>query len=54
MEKALAGQKLTEAMLQKAGEVAVAGPRPLSQNAYKVPLMRNLVRRTIAELAGRA
>jgi xanthine dehydrogenase YagS FAD-binding subunit len=53
VEKALAGQQLTDAVLQKAGDIAVAGARPLSQNAYKVPLARNLVRRTIAELAGR-
>jgi xanthine dehydrogenase YagS FAD-binding subunit len=54
VEKVLAGQKVTDAVLQKAGEVAVAGARPLSQNAYKVPLTRNLVRRTIRELAERA
>lgn len=54
VEQVLAGQKLTEALLQKAGEIAVAGARPLSQNAYKVPLTRNLVRRTIRELAARA
>ena len=54
VEQVLAGQKLTEAVLQKAGEIAVAGARPLSQNAYKVPLTRNLVRRTIRELAARA
>lgn len=53
VEKVLAGQRITEAVLQKAGEVAVAGARPLSQNAYKVPLTRNLVRRTIRELAER-
>ena len=52
VEKVLAGQRITDAVLQKAGEVAVAGARPLSQNAYKVPLTRNLVRRTIEELAG--
>ena len=54
VEQVLAGQRLTEALLQKAGEIAVAGARPLSQNAYKVPLTRNLVRRTIRELAARA
>ena len=53
VEKVLAGQKVTAAVLQQAGDVAVAGARPLSQNAYKVPLTRNLVRRTIAELASR-
>ena len=54
VEKLLAGQRVTPALAQKAGEVAVAGARPLSQNAYKVPLTKNLVKRTIAELAERA
>ena len=53
VEKILAGQRITEALLEKAGEAAVAGARPLSQNAYKVPLTRNLVKRTIRELAAR-
>ncbi len=54
VEKVLTGQKITDAVLREAGEVAVVGARPMSQNAYKVPLTRNLVRRTIKELAGRA
>lgn len=54
VEKQLAGQKITDALLEKLGETAVAGARPLSQNAYKVPLTRNLVKRTIRDLAARA
>jgi xanthine dehydrogenase YagS FAD-binding subunit len=54
VENVLAGQRLTSAVLQKAGDVAVADARPLSQNAYKIPLTRNLVRRTIEELAARS
>lgn len=54
VEKRLAGQRITDALLQQVGDAAVAGARPLSQNAYKVPLTRNLVRRTIKELAARA
>jgi xanthine dehydrogenase YagS FAD-binding subunit len=50
----LGGEQLTPALLEQAGELAIAGARPLSQNKYKVPLTRNLVRRTIAELAARA
>ena len=33
---------------------AVAGARPLAKNAYKVPLTRNLVKRTLVELSARA
>ena len=54
VEKILAGQRITEALAARAGEAAVAGARPLSQNAYKIPLTRNLVRRTITELATQA
>jgi xanthine dehydrogenase YagS FAD-binding subunit len=54
VEKLLTGQRITDPLLRKAGDAAVAGARPLSQNAYKVPLTRNLVRRTIADLAARA
>ena len=46
--------KLRLPNVHKVGEAAVAGARPLSQNAYKVPLTRNLVRRTIGELAAQA
>lgn len=54
VERLLSGQRISDAVVQRAGEAAVAGARPLSKNAYKVPLTRNLVRRTIAELAARA
>lgn len=53
VEQILAGQRMTDSVLDKAGDAAVAGARPLSQNAYKVPLTRNLVRRTVKELATR-
>jgi xanthine dehydrogenase YagS FAD-binding subunit len=54
VEKLLAGQRITVTLADKAGELAVAGARPLAHNAYKVPLTRNLVRRTVLELATRA
>jgi xanthine dehydrogenase YagS FAD-binding subunit len=52
VEQLLAGQTVTQELATRAGELAVAGARPLRQNAYKVPMTRALVRRTIAELAG--
>jgi hypothetical protein len=33
--------------LVRAGELAIQGARVLRYNAYKVPLMRNLVKRAI-------
>jgi xanthine dehydrogenase YagS FAD-binding subunit len=54
VDKLLAGKRITPDLAQQAGELAVAGARPLSHNGYKVPLTRNLVRRTVLELATRA
>ena len=51
VERALAGQPITEETAAKAGEMAIAGARPLAKNAYKLPLTKNLVRRTILDLA---
>ena len=54
VETMLAGQRVTEELAARAGEAAVEGARPLSKNAYKVPLTKNLVKRTILELSARA
>jgi xanthine dehydrogenase YagS FAD-binding subunit len=47
VERQLRGQSATEDVAEAAGELAVLGARPLQHNAYKIPLMRNLVRRAI-------
>ncbi|MGH9333722.1 MAG: FAD binding domain-containing protein [Vicinamibacteria bacterium] len=47
VERQLRGQTATEDVAEAAGELAVLGARPLQHNAYKIPLMRNLVRRAI-------
>jgi xanthine dehydrogenase YagS FAD-binding subunit len=47
VEKMLTGQRLTTDLAAKAGEAAVAGARPLAKNGYKVPLTRNMVKRTL-------
>ena len=49
-EKALAGQRITPELAARAGEIAIAGARPLSKNAYKVPMVRALVERTLLEV----
>jgi xanthine dehydrogenase YagS FAD-binding subunit len=54
VERALIGQPITEETAARAGEIAIAGARPLPKNAYKLPLTKNLVRRTILDLARRA
>ena len=47
VETAIAGQPRTEATAALAGELAIAGAQPLRYNGYKIPLMRNLVKRAI-------
>ena len=54
VEKLLGGQRITEDLAAKAGEQAVAGARALSKNGYKIPLTKNLMRRTVLDLARRA
>jgi xanthine dehydrogenase YagS FAD-binding subunit len=48
-EAIVTGRVIDEATLQEAGDAAVAGARPLTYNAYKVALTRNLVKRAIRE-----
>ena len=47
VERQLKGLPANEEVGQSAGELAVLGARPLQHNAYKIPLMRNLVKRAI-------
>jgi xanthine dehydrogenase YagS FAD-binding subunit len=51
VEQMLAGQRITEALAVKAAETAVEGAKPLAKNAYKVPLTKGVVRRTLLALA---
>jgi xanthine dehydrogenase YagS FAD-binding subunit len=48
VEAFLAGKQLDDATIKKAGELALEGAAPLSQNGYKVPLTQTLVRRALA------
>lgn len=47
----LTGQRITPQLADRAASAAVADARPLSKNAYKVPLTRVVVRRTVLALA---
>jgi xanthine dehydrogenase YagS FAD-binding subunit len=47
VEQAVAGQPRTEETAARAGELAIEGAAPLRYNGYKIPLMRNLVKRAI-------
>ena len=47
VEQFCKGKPRSEATAAAAGEMAIQGAQPLQFNAYKVPLMRNLVKRAI-------
>ncbi len=51
-EALLTGQRVTAALAETVGSAAVAGAQPLTKNAYKVPLTRRLVERTVLAVAG--
>ena len=47
VEEAVKGRSRDEATAELAGSLAIRGARPLQHNAYKVPLLKNLVKRAI-------
>ena len=47
VEDAVAGKPRNEETAMMAGALAVQGARPLAHNGYKIPLVRNLVKRAI-------
>jgi xanthine dehydrogenase YagS FAD-binding subunit len=53
-EKILTGQRITPELAAKAAEQAIDGAVPLAKNAYKLPMTKNVVRRTVVDLAQRA
>jgi xanthine dehydrogenase YagS FAD-binding subunit len=48
VEEAVRGKPRNPETGEAAGKIAVQGAVPLQFNAYKIPLMRNLVKRAIA------
>ncbi len=54
VERLLTGQRITPELAAKAGEAAIVGAQKLSKNAYKLPMTKALVRRTVLALATRA
>jgi xanthine dehydrogenase YagS FAD-binding subunit len=47
VETAVAGKSRSEETATMAGEMAVTGATALRYNGYKIPMMRNLVKRAI-------
>jgi xanthine dehydrogenase YagS FAD-binding subunit len=52
--KMLAGKTITEETAEQIGQAAVAGAKPLSDNAYKVQLAKVAVKRALLEASGKA
>ena len=50
--KMLAGKTITEDVAEQVGQAAVAGAKPLSDNAYKVQLAKVAVKRALLEAGG--
>lgn len=50
--RALAGQRVSPALAEMAGQAAVASATPLSENAYKIQLARVAVKRAVLLAAG--
>ena len=53
-ERVLEGQPVTPELAGQAAEAAVAEAQPLSGNAYKVPLVKGVIERTVSDLMGLA
>jgi xanthine dehydrogenase YagS FAD-binding subunit len=51
VERMVRGEASTEALQNGAGELAIQGARALRHNDYKIPMMRNLVRRAVRSVA---
>ncbi|MBA3388758.1 MAG: xanthine dehydrogenase family protein subunit M [Actinomycetota bacterium] len=50
-EEALRGEPVNEANFRAAAEIELADAQPLAGNAFKVPLARNVITRTLLELS---
>lgn len=50
-ERLLVGKTLDEGLAREAAKAAVSGATPLSKNAYKVPVLEAVVRRTVLAAA---
>jgi xanthine dehydrogenase YagS FAD-binding subunit len=51
-DQVLTGARITPEVARAAAEAALAGARSMTQNGYKIPLAKNLVRRAILQAAG--
>lgn len=51
VEQMLVGQTISDELIGRAAEASVTGARTLSKNAYKIPMTKGVVRRSLAHLS---
>jgi xanthine dehydrogenase YagS FAD-binding subunit len=51
VEQLLVGQRVTEELAVRAADTAVTGARALSKNAYKIPITKGVIRRTLLQVS---
>jgi len=51
VEQAIIGQELTQKTIQEAAEAVVSRARPLVRNAYKIPLLKGIIREELQRAA---
>ena len=49
-EKLLTGQKITDSLAHAVSEASVSDAKPLEENPYKVPMVKNLMKRALRVL----
>ena len=52
VEESLVGERANKELAELAGQTAIYGARPLNHNQFKVPLLSNLVKRSVQQMAG--
>jgi xanthine dehydrogenase YagS FAD-binding subunit len=52
VEESLVGERANNDLAELAGQTAIYGARPLNHNQYKIPLLSNLVKRSVRGIAG--
>jgi xanthine dehydrogenase YagS FAD-binding subunit len=53
-EQIIRGKRLSEELIAQAGEASIEGARPLSMNAYKIDLVKAMVRRALTSIGQQA
>ena len=53
-ERLLAGQRVTAELVQRVADAALTGANPLAKNAYKIPLTKSILQRSLLDAMAKA